>query len=586
MLIKPKYFRSFKIALCVILSSCSVQPSYDMETINISQDISSAYIPRTTKNIMLLAEQEQDTQNRNNYYIYAINSLMSKKQLPKVEALWPKIDETSLNAHQAIALEMLKAKALLLQNKNNQAIKKLRSLAAGDSLTTQESNTISAILSTAYKNKNDLVNFIRYYTKASDDDKALLSTLTNYSVKNLQANIAVTNNRNIKGWLELAILAQTSWNKTNIARWQQDHVNHSGNNLIIANDSYSTHNIAIMLPFKGEMAKTSNSILQGFFAEYYQNTPASVIVIDTSDSSFNEELKKLTQTSTPDIIVGPITKEEVDNIDPSIAPASLILALNSSSNATSNNLIHFSLTPKDETNKIAQDAFRKGINHAMVFTSEEPWQKNISEQFTQSWEDLAGKVTVQYVNNVTPLAAQLKKSLSIDESENRAKKLEQIIDQKLKFTPSRRTDIDMIFLATSPRQARQIKPLLKYYFAGDIPVYSTSTIFNTASNSYKDVDLNDIRFCDSTWIVTNNPKDPVQQELKKLWPKDFSTHKRLFAMGGDIAKITSNINTLTSIDGSVVKGYTGRLSLEDDNILRQLQWFKFYNGTPRLTTSY
>jgi uncharacterized protein len=604
MLITLKYFRNIilsrKLALplcCILhmLSSCSVMPSYSMENIDISQNASSPYIPGETKNIMILAEQEQDIETKNNYYIYAINSLMSKKQLLKVSALWTQLENTSLTTHQAITAQILKAKYLLLQHKNSQALKKLRSLANNNGLTIKEANTVFAILSITYKNSNDLANFITYYIKANGSDdynsnRLLLTTLSEYNPKTLQTNITNTDNKDIKGWLELAILAQTNLGKADIADWQQAYNSHSGNTLITANNNYNVDNIAIMLPLQGDIAKTSNSILQGFFAEYYQNKAQNIgpniTVIDTSDSSFNTELKKLIKTNTPDIIIGPITKEEIDSIDPSISPESLIIALNNGGTVSANNLIHFSLSPKDETNKVALDVFNKGLNHALVFTSEEPWQNKISEQFAQTWKNLAGKVTVQYVNNITPLSAQLKSSLNIDKSENRAKNLEQIIAAKLKFTPSRRTDIDMIFLATSPRQARQIKPLLKYYFAGDIPVYSTSTIFNTASNSYKDVDLNDIRFCDSDWIVTNSPQDQVQKELKKLWPKDFNTHKRLFAMGGDTAKIVMNINTLNAIDGSIIKGYTGQLSLEGHNILRKLQWFKFYDGTPKLTANY
>ncbi len=602
MLIKLKYFHNItlsrKLALCSILhmlSSCSMQAPYSMENIEISQEVSSPFIPGETKNIMLLAEQEQNIESKNNYYIYAINSLMSKKQLPKVSALWAQVEKESLTTHQTIAIEILKAKYLLLQHNNKQALTKLIHLAKNNTLTTKEAKTIYNLLSTTYKNNNDLTNFIIYHLKADkldndNDNKSFLTSLAENSLQSLQTSISNTNDTDAKGWLELAILAQTKLEQTEVEQWQQNYPDHRGNDLIIAKSNYKTANIALMLPLKGELAKTSNSILQGFFAEYYQNKAQNinpnVIVVDTSESSFNSELKKLVKNNMPDIIIGPITKEEVDTIDSSIAPKSLIIALNNSDSTSADNIIHFSLSPQDETNKVASDVFNKGIHHALIFASEEPWQQKTAEQFSQTWQDLTGQVTLQAVNNLTPLSVQLKSSLNIDVSENKAKKLEQIIDEKLKFIPSRRTDIDMIFLATSSRQARQIKPLLKYYFAGDIPVYSTSTIFNTASNSYKDVDLNDILFCDSDWIVTNSPKDQTGRALQKLWPKDFNTHKRLFALGVDTAKIVANINTLNSIDGSIIKGHTGELSLEDNNILRKLQWFKFQQGTPKLTSNY
>ena len=100
--------------------------------------------------------------------------------------------------------------------------------------------------------------------------------------------------------------------------------------------------------------------------------------------------------------------------------------------------------------------------------------QKIAKTFQESWESLGGTYAKTVLVDRSNFSQSLKESFSIDESENRATELEKLINQKFKFVPTRRNDIDAIFLATNPTDARQIKPILKYYFAGDIPVFSTS----------------------------------------------------------------------------------------------------------------
>ncbi len=52
----------------------------------------------------------------------------------------------------------------------------------------------------------------------------------------------------------------------------------------------------------------------------------------------------------------------------------------------------------------------------------------------------------------------------------------------------------MVFLLSYPSKARQIMPLLKYYYAGDVPVYATSSVYTGGVNVMKDRDLNGIIF--------------------------------------------------------------------------------------------
>ena len=66
----------------------------------------------------------------------------------------------------------------------------------------------------------------------------------------------------------------------------------------------------------------------------------------------------------------------------------------------------------------------------------------------------------------------------------------------------------MVFLLSEqPQQARSIKPLLAFHYAGDLPVYSTSQIFSGRRDPQRDRDLNGINIVEMPWLLTND--DPV-----------------------------------------------------------------------------
>ena len=86
----------------------------------------------------------------------------------------------------------------------------------------------------------------------------------------------------------------------------------------------------------------------------------------------------------------------------------------------------------------------------------------------------------------------------LPESQNRLKRLQQLTTSNLEFTPRRRQDIDLIVLFTNSAQAKSIKPLLSYYYASKIPVYSSSHVFDGQT---KNSDLEGIIFNDMPWVL-------------------------------------------------------------------------------------
>ena len=114
------------------------------------------------------------------------------------------------------------------------------------------------------------------------------------------------------------------------------------------------------------------------------------------------------------------------------------------------------------------------------------------------WAYNGGTITTVVNFSSNNIVNPIRDSLAIDQSQKRANKLRWIIGKKFKFNPRRRQDINVILLAASPTQARQIRPALKFYFAGNIPVYATSNIYSGIEKPQLDKDLDGIIFGDST----------------------------------------------------------------------------------------
>ena len=169
--------------------------------------------------------------------------------------------------------------------------------------------------------------------------------------------------------------------------------------------------------------------------------------------------------------------------------------------------------------------------------------------------------------------------LKIDESEARGKSLATVLRQPVEFEAQRRNDIDVIFLAARPRQGRLIKPQLRFFDAGEVPVYATSQLYSGKPDSRADRDLNNI----------NLPLSPIQ--LKRVQasgdtPLESETPSRrlgqmdtFFGLGSDAINLLPYMELLANNPGLAYPGETGKLAIASrGTIARTLEWVRFRNG--------
>lgn len=341
-------------------------------------------------------------------------------------------------------------------------------------------------------------------------------------------------------------------------------------NSVISAPAVSSNNtiqpIALLLPLQGPLANIGQSVKQGFLAAAEETgSSPHIILIDTSIASSIQAAYTDAIAKNAQIIVGPLLKPEVQSIA-SLQISVPILALNylNSDISTPPELYQFGLSPIDEAQQATRLAWQSGKRSALIMTANGNWGEQIGEAFAQQWQALGGTVVGQLALSENP--ADITKQIS----------------HFLHFKPphDRRTDFDVIFLASSPQIGRQVKPLLKFFYAGDIPVYATASIYSGIHAQRFDKDLNQVIFCAAPWSLANNTIEPnLYQQLKSASPERFSQNSKYYALGIDAFHIIQQLGRLNESSQQTLQGTTGILSLSNQHrIVRQLPCAQFRNG--------
>ncbi len=408
-------------------------------------------------------------------------------------------------------------------------------------------------------------------------------------------------NDDFLGWVELAKIAkrgQVDWQylQDGIAFWREQYPKHPAVDTFIKELGRKQielieqpEHIAILLPLSGKYAKVAAAIRDGIMSSYYQHPDKSfqpkISFIDTGENQAAIwNFYKKAADDGADFIIGPFLKSAVDKLTQSTLMEVPTLTLNYASTQTelSPNLFQFGLLPEDEARQSAEMAFRQAHTHAAVLVPEGRWGERLRNAFQVRFEELGGKVisAQTYTPNKNDFKRPIQSMLNINQSYSRYRAIQNVMRAKMKFTPYRRQDVDMIFMAATPKDARQLKPQFKFHYAGEIPVYATSHAFTGQINKQADRDIDDLNFLDMPWIL--NPPNKAKQSLINYWPEQ-QRYTRFFALGVDAYNLIPFLGRLQGKTYERFSGQTGNLFLDPFNrIHRELLSAQFKRGIPTL----
>jgi len=347
--------------------------------------------------------------------------------------------------------------------------------------------------------------------------------------------------------------------------------------------------IALMLPFSGRLGKIAEAIQNGFLFAYYQdqelNTELEIIDASNDPSEFRLQYRQAILDGA-DFVVGPINKDLVDMLQnqESLEVPTLTLNYGKKSSEATQNLYQFGLNPEDEAEQIANIALSEGRNHAITLVPDTEWGARLEKAFSLRFESLGGRVvgTQSYPSKKNDYSDSIKKLLNLTSSNQRRSILQRVIGQEVSFDPRRRQDIDMVFIAANSRQARLIKPQLKFHRALTLPVYATSHVSSTNGNSDDDRDLNGIQFLDIPWLLDNS-KNRDYRNIAQLWPSDSKRRGRLYALGIDAYRLIPALRRLMINPGESELRNTGQLTVDKEGrVRRSLLLATYEKGLPML----
>ncbi|MCK5727026.1 MAG: penicillin-binding protein activator [Thiotrichaceae bacterium] len=308
------------------------------------------------------------------------------------------------------------------------------------------------------------------------------------------------------------------------------------------NNSNSNKAIAVLLPRQGAIRQIGAQLFEGIHtAARTHSATGSLKLMDSAklDSTvlYNQAIEKGVS-----FVIGPFAKSNIISIAKNGNLPVPVLSLNyiPTGSKKPSNLYEFGLLPEDEAVQVASQIANKGLKKALLVIPNSAWGQRIEKAFGYQYHSQGGIIhkTLRYPNKSSQY-----KSLS-------------------RSIATQNNHVDIIFFAGSPRQAKQIYPIIRSNNR-HVPVYATSHIYSGKSNSVANQVLDGIKFTEIPYILEH----PINRQ----------NYPRLYALGLDAYRITQQFTMLKN--GQSITGNTGKIKMQrNGQFHRTLQWASFKNG--------
>jgi outer membrane PBP1 activator LpoA protein len=401
-----------------------------------------------------------------------------------------------------------------------------------------------------------------------------------------------------RGWIELSLIDANSRTPTELQQglvtWLDMYPAHpmaSGlpgglDHLITTREN--TGKVALLLPLSGRLAPAAKAVRDGYLARYYQNSNSTdrsaIEIFDLDRFSSTALAYEAAVTWGASLVLGPLSKEDVRSLAANGARSVPVVAFNrveaaSTAEISASPFIQLALAPEDEAKQIAAMGYGQGYRRALILRPDGAWGAKMEQALTIRWNKLGGQIAaVSLYSGQEDYSANMAVALNLPQSQARARAVRSMLATNIEFTSRRRQDIDVVFLlARNGAEARSLKPLLAYHYAGGLPVYSTSSIYRGVADA-RDKDLNGINTIETPWLLSSD--QTLQKAIAKGISGSTNNYTRLNALGADAHLLQSRIRQLVQADSNVqIRGNTGLLTIDSSgHVQRQLKEATFDRG--------
>ena len=432
-----------------------------------------------------------------------------------------------------------------------------------------------------------------------DGALALLRSLENVSSLQL-GDLAVTGGDPERtAWFDLALtirenLVNAEYLESSIYAWKDRHPEFEiGPDQALdlwmryRQDFSHPQQVAMLLPESGGLARAGAAIRDGIMNAYLSNPGGSEI--NFFDSGGNAETVLAAYFDAADAgadwIVGPLSRSSIEGLLGLAGLVTPVLALNElpADNpippGLEQQVFGMSLSQEKEAAAIARRMSSLGFRKTLILAPQSEWGDRISTAFEENFLQEEGELLVagRYLQDENDHSQVLEDILQIAHSKERKTRLENRLGIELEFEPLRRSDIDSIFLAANPEQARQLAPQLRFFDAGNIPTFSTSRIFTGQPDPSRNRDLNGVNLPITNWQLEHSSRQSIPG-IQSLREGRFAP---LFAIGMDAWNVLPWLELMSLDPDFTFPGQSGVWSINGEGeLVREPYWGEFNAGRP------
>lgn len=402
----------------------------------------------------------------------------------------------------------------------------------------------------------------------------------------------------VRGWLELGpaalVAARNPFTaKNDLAEWRARHPTHPANSFLneevlpaLGVGMEFPPQVALVLPLSGRQGGSGIAVRDGFMAALLQQEASRRPLVNVYDSAAMGAMTAYRRAVADgaQFIVGPLLKDDVTALAASNEVSVLTLALNQiADEATAPALLfQFALDPEEEARQVAQRITADGRTRGLVLLPNDDWGQRVFRAFDSELKTLGGTIAAMrfYDTGSRDYSTPITQLLLVDESRARANALNSILGQRLEFEPRRRGDVQFIFMGAFPSQGRSLRPALRFHLASDLPIYTTSHIFEPDSQANTDID--GVMFPHMPLVISpDSVSTDLRTTLNRYWPARVRGNIRLYAFGFDAYRVIPLLKVGQFGSAHAVPGMTGLLSVDSKGrIRRELDWARVADGKP------
>ena len=320
------------------------------------------------------------------------------------------------------------------------------------------------------------------------------------------------------------------------------------------------------------------------------NPSAELKIYDTSAQPLDQILTQAQQDGAS-IVVGPLLKNNVDELIKSNTPLN-VLALNQPESVQSRaNICYFALSPEDEARDAARHIREQGKQSPLLLIPRSALGDRVANAFALEWQKLGGGTVLQQKFGST---AELRmgvnggSGIALTGSPVAASTPSQPAVTIGNLTiPAPPTDaqisgnggrVDAVYILATPNEIAFIKPMIAMRNGSQSGATLYASSRSAQGNAGPDfrLEMDGLQYSEIPMLAGANPS--LMQQALGAVNNDYSL-ARMYAMGVDAWSLANHFSQMRQVQGFEINGNTGALTASQDCVInRKLSWLQYQQG--------